>query len=78
MPRRSVPGTHSKSVWSKEVRKLLTEYVEEYRNGTTADRRELFSKDILPAMRTLYPRVDEGRWKTIKSVSSRLPDCMQS
>jgi hypothetical protein len=70
MPRQVVRATKSKSLWSKDVRRVLTEFVDEYRNGTTADRRELFSKDILPAMRKLYPGVEEGKWKNIKRVSA--------
>jgi hypothetical protein len=61
-----------KSVWSKEVRKVLVEFVEEYRQGNTEARRQLFSKDILPALRKLHPTLDGDRWKKMKDVSKRL------
>jgi hypothetical protein len=71
MARRSVVRAKGKSVWSKEVRKMLVEFVDEFRNSTTPERRRLFSDDILPALRILYPNVDNEQWKTVKTDAKR-------
>lgn len=61
----------NRSVWSKEVRKMLVEFVDEFRNATTSERRRLFSEEILPALRKLYANVDNEKWKTVKMDAKR-------
>jgi len=50
---------------------MLVEFVDEFRNATTSERRRLFSEDILPALRKLYPSVDNDKWKTVKGDAKR-------
>jgi hypothetical protein len=50
---------------------MLVEFVDEFRNATTSERRRLFSDDILPALRKLYPSADNDKWKTVKTDAKR-------
>jgi hypothetical protein len=50
---------------------MLVEFVDEFRNATTSERRRLFSDDILPALRKLYPNADNDKWKTLKADAKR-------
>lgn len=50
---------------------MLVEFVDEFRNATTSERRRLFSEDILPALRKFYPNADQDKWKTLKTDAKR-------
>jgi hypothetical protein len=47
------------------------EFVEEYREANTEGRRQLFAKDILPALKKLHPHLDCDRWKKMKDDAKR-------
>ena len=70
MARTSTTGIKRKSVWSKAVRNILMGFVDQFREGSTANRRELFNKEILPTIKKFYPDADAEKWKKVKRVSS--------
>jgi hypothetical protein len=47
------------------------EFVEEYRQANTEGRRQLFTKDILPALKKLHPHLDGDIWKKMKDDAKR-------